>query len=55
MNKLRNSVVLAAASALLCLPMSAAADTTVKAKLVEVNGSGAQRHSHPDCAARRWS
>ena len=41
MNKLRNSLVLAAASALLCLPMSAAADTTVKAKLVEVNGSGA--------------
>ena len=32
--------LLAAAAALLCLPMSAAADTTVKAKLVEQNGSG---------------
>jgi hypothetical protein len=41
MTKFRNSLILAAASALLCLPMSAAADTTVKAKLVEVNGSGA--------------
>jgi hypothetical protein len=41
MTKLRNWLVLAAASALLCLPMSAAADTTVKAKLMEVNGSGA--------------
>ena len=41
MNKLRNSLVLAAASAMLCLPMSAAADTTVHAKLVEVNSSGA--------------
>ena len=41
MTKLRNSLVLAAAAALLCLPMSAAADTTVKAKLVEQNGSGA--------------
>ena len=40
MNKLRNSLILAAAAALLCLPMSAAADTTVKAKLVEQNGSG---------------
>ena len=41
MTKLRNSLILAAASAiLLCLPTSAAADTTVKAKLVEVNGSG---------------
>jgi hypothetical protein len=38
--KLRNLLILAAASALLCLPMSAAADTTVKAKLVEQNGSG---------------
>ena len=38
---LRNSLVLAAASAMLCLPMSAAADTTVKAKLVEQNDSGA--------------
>jgi hypothetical protein len=41
MTKLRNLLMLAAASALLCLPMSAAADTTVKAKLVELNGSGA--------------
>jgi len=40
MTKLRNSLILAAAAALLCLPMSAAADTTVKAKLVEQNGSG---------------
>ena len=41
MTKLRNALVLAAASALLCLPTSAAADTTVKAKLVELNDSGA--------------
>ena len=41
MTKLRNSLILAAAAALLCVPMSAAADTTVKAKLVEQNGSGA--------------
>lgn len=41
MIKLRNVLVLAAASALLCLPTAAAADTTVKAKLVEVNSSGA--------------
>jgi hypothetical protein len=41
MNKLRNSLVLAAASAMLCLPMSAAADTTVEAKLMELNDSGA--------------
>jgi hypothetical protein len=41
MTKLRNSLILAAASALLCLPISAAADTTVKAKLVEINDSGA--------------
>jgi hypothetical protein len=40
MSRLRNSLILAAVSALLCLPMSAAADTTVKAKLVEQNGSG---------------
>ena len=38
--KLRNSLVLAAAAALLCLPMSAAADTAVNAKLVEQNDSG---------------
>jgi hypothetical protein len=40
MTKLRNLLVLAAAAAMLCLPMSAAADTTVKAKLVGQNGSG---------------
>jgi hypothetical protein len=40
MTKLRNSLMLAAATTLLCLPTSAAADTTVKAKLVEVNSSG---------------
>jgi hypothetical protein len=40
MSKLRNSIVLAAASAMLCLPTSAAADTTVKAKLMEQNNSG---------------
>ena len=36
----RSSLVLAAAAALLCLPATASADTTVKAKLVQVNGSG---------------
>src|SRR5512132_3301547 len=41
MMKLRNALILAAASAMLCLPMSAMADTTVKAKIVEQNGSGA--------------
>jgi hypothetical protein len=41
MTQLRNSLMLVAASAILCLPMSAVADTTVKAKLVELNGSGA--------------
>jgi hypothetical protein len=41
MIKLRNALILTAASALMCLPTSASADTTVKAKLVEVNGSGA--------------
>jgi hypothetical protein len=41
MIKWRNSLVLAAASAMLCIPTSAAADTTVKAKLVEQNRSGA--------------
>jgi hypothetical protein len=41
MTKLRNSLILAAAAAMLCLPTSAAADTTVKAKLAEQNGSGA--------------
>jgi len=40
MTKLRNSLLLAASAALLCLPMSASADTTVKAKLVEQNDSG---------------
>jgi hypothetical protein len=41
MIKLRNSLILAAAVAMLCLPVSAAAVTTVNAKLVEQNGSGA--------------
>ena len=41
MTKLRNSLILIAAWAILCLPASAEADTTVKAKLVELNGSGA--------------
>ncbi len=41
MVKLRIPLAIAAASAMLCLPMSASADTTVKAKLVEVNQSGA--------------
>jgi hypothetical protein len=40
MIKLRNSLILAGAAAVLCLPVSAAADTSVKAKLVEQNGSG---------------
>ena len=38
--KLRNSLVLTAAAAMLCVPVSATADTTVNAKLVEQNGSG---------------
>jgi hypothetical protein len=41
MGKLRNSLVLAATAALLSLPMTAAADTKVTAKLMEQNGSGA--------------
>ena len=41
MTKFRSPFVLAAAAALLCLPATASADTTVKAKLVEQNGSGA--------------
>ena len=41
MTKLRNSLIFIAALAILCLPASAQADTTVKAKLVELNGSGA--------------
>jgi hypothetical protein len=41
MFKLRNLLILAAASALLCTPTAAAADTTVKARLVELNNSGA--------------
>ena len=41
MFKVRYSLVLAAASAMLLLPTSAAADTTVRAKLMEQNGSGA--------------
>jgi hypothetical protein len=40
MSRLRNWLILAAVSALLCLPTGAAADTTVKAKLVEQNDSG---------------
>jgi hypothetical protein len=39
MMKLRNALIVAAAMAMLCLPTTAAADTTVKAKLVEQNGS----------------
>jgi hypothetical protein len=38
--KLRNSLVLTAAAAMLCVPVSASADTTANAKLVEQNGSG---------------
>ncbi len=41
MTKLRKILTLAAASALLCLPTTASADTIVKARLVEQNGSGA--------------
>lgn len=41
MSRSRNLLALAAASALLLLPTSAAADTTVEARLVEQNGSGA--------------
>jgi len=41
MIKLRNLLILAAAAAMLLLPTSATADTTVKAKIVEQNGSGA--------------
>jgi hypothetical protein len=41
MIKLRNLFILAAAAAMLLLPTSASADTTVKAKIVEQNGSGA--------------
>ena len=37
----RSSLVLAAAAALMCLPATASADTTVKAKLTEQNHSGA--------------
>jgi hypothetical protein len=40
MTRLRNLLMLAAALAILCLPTSATADTIVKAKLVEQNGSG---------------
>jgi hypothetical protein len=39
--KLRIALISAAASALLCIPAGAAADTTVVAKLVEQNNSGA--------------
>jgi hypothetical protein len=41
MTKLRRPLILIAVAALLVLPTSAAADTTVKAKLMEQNGSGA--------------
>jgi hypothetical protein len=41
MIKLRNLLILAAAAAMLLLPTSATANTTVKAKIVEQNGSGA--------------
>jgi hypothetical protein len=41
MGTFRNSLVLAAAVAVLCFPTAAAADTKVAAKLVEQNGSGA--------------
>src|SRR5688572_16509313 len=40
MIKLRNALIAAGGLAMLWLPTSAAADTTVKAKLVEQNGSG---------------
>ena len=42
MIKLRVWLMLAAASALLALPTAAAADTTVKARLTELNDSGAK-------------
>jgi hypothetical protein len=42
MRHLRAGLALAAASTLLCWPSVALADTTVKARLVELNGSGAQ-------------
>ena len=40
MTKLRSLLILVAAATLLVVPTSAAADTTVKAKLTEQNGSG---------------
>ena len=40
MLKLRNSLIITAAAAMLWLPTSAAADMTITAKLVEQNGSG---------------
>jgi hypothetical protein len=40
MIKVRNLLILAAASAMLCLPTSAMADMTVKSELVEQNSSG---------------
>lgn len=42
MIKFRSVLVLAAASALMSVPAGAAADTTVKARLVELNDSGAR-------------
>jgi hypothetical protein len=41
MTTLRRSLIFVAVAAMLVLPTSAAADTTVKAKLMEQNGSGA--------------
>jgi hypothetical protein len=41
MTKLRNALIAVGAAALLFAPTMVAADTTVKAKLMEVNGSGA--------------
>src|SRR6478609_1944424 len=41
MSSLRKALMLSAAAVLLCVPTTAAADTTVKAKLVEQNHSGA--------------
>jgi len=41
MSRFGNSLLLVAALAVLCLPTTATADTTVRARLVEVNGSGA--------------
>jgi hypothetical protein len=42
MIKFRTALILAVAAALLSVPAGAAADTTVKARLAELNGSGAR-------------